>query len=108
MPNTCVATIADVRGVIAASTACGSMVNVLGSMSAKTGVHPSHTSALVVATYENAVVTTSPSMPSALIASCSATVPLATNSGGRTSSRSPSAASSSWTSGPLLVSQHRS
>ena len=50
VPNTCVATMADVRLVMAASTAAGSMVNVSRSMSAKTGVHPSQTSALVVAT----------------------------------------------------------
>ena len=43
---------------------CGSIVNVPGSMSANTGVQPSQTSALVVATYENGVVTTSPSNPS--------------------------------------------
>ena len=35
------ATIAFVRGVIAASTAAGSRLNVRGSMSAKTGVAPS-------------------------------------------------------------------
>ena len=40
-PNTCTGTIARVRGVIAASTAAGSMLNVTGSMSAKTGVAPS-------------------------------------------------------------------
>ena len=50
VPNTCVATMPDVRLVMAASTAAGSTVNVSRSMSANTGVQPSQTSALVVAT----------------------------------------------------------
>ena len=93
VPNTCVATIPDVRPVTAASTAAGSIVNVPGSMSANTGVQPSHTSALVVATYENGVVTTSPSNSSAFIASCSANVPLATYSGRASSSRAATCSS---------------
>ncbi len=59
--------IAFVRGVIAASTAAGSMLNVSGSTSAKTGVAPVKSTALAEATNENDDVTTSSPgpMPSA-------------------------------------------
>ena len=73
-----------VRSVTAASMQAGSMVSVSASTSANTGVAPSHTTLDVVATYENGVVITSPRTPSALIASCSATVPFPRNQQCRT------------------------
>ena len=48
-PNTCTATMARVRSVTAASAACGSRLNVPGSMSANTGVAPTRAMASAVA-----------------------------------------------------------
>ncbi len=50
LPNTCVARIADVFGVIAAFIFVSSMVKYSGWISTKTGVQPSQTMLEVVAT----------------------------------------------------------
>ena len=63
LPYTCVANIADVLSVIAASTLAGSIFNDFASMSTKTGLHPSQTILPVVATKEKGVVTISPFNP---------------------------------------------
>ena len=70
---------ARVRGVIAASTAVGSILNVPGSMSTKTGVPPALWIVPAVAKNVNGVVmTSSPERsPSALSGRSSASVPLA-------------------------------
>src|SRR4051794_24446349 len=75
-PYTCVASIADVFGVIAASIFSESMVKVSGLMSTKTGDAFSQTMEEVVATYEKGVVMISPFKSSALMAICIAMVPL--------------------------------
>src|SRR5437899_6697965 len=70
---------ARVRGVTAASTAAGSMLNVAGSISTKTGVPPALWIAPAVAKNVNGVVMTSSpgSSPRALRGRSSASVPLA-------------------------------
>src|SRR5207302_1468792 len=70
---------ARVRGVIAASAAAGSMLNVAGSMSTKTGVPPALWMAPAVAKNVNGVVTTSSPgfRSSAFSGKSSASVPLA-------------------------------
>src|SRR5690606_6487329 len=75
-PYTCVAKIAVVFSVIAASILVWSIFKVSESISTKTGVQPSHTMLLVVATNEKGVVMISPFKSNALMAICSATVPL--------------------------------
>ena len=69
--------IARVRGVIAASIPAGSIVNVSGSMSTKTGRAPTWTIELTVALKVNeTVMTSSPGpMPRPSSARCSAVVP---------------------------------
>ena len=69
--------IARVRGVIAARTAAGSMLNVTGSMSTNRGVAPSRLTQPAVAKNEYVgVMTSSPGpMPSAISATSSASVP---------------------------------
>ena len=69
--------IALVRGVIAASTAAGSRLNVSGSMSAKTGVAPTRWIELAVAKNVNGLVITSSPGPtsSAISARIRASVP---------------------------------
>src|SRR5438132_11346509 len=74
------ATIAFVRGVIAASTAAGSRFSVAGSTSANTGVAPSKMKQFAEETNETGdVITSSPSPSRARCASrCSPAVPLET------------------------------
>ena len=69
--------IARVRGVMRESADAGSRLNVVGSMSAKTGVAPSRATAPAVAKNDIAVViTSSPGpIPSAHSAASSASVP---------------------------------
>ena len=78
-PNRCTATMARVRGVTAASTAAGSMLNVAGSMSTNTGVPPALWMAPAVAKkVKGVVITSSPGWrSSALSGSSRASVPLA-------------------------------
>ena len=107
-PYTCVARMAEVRGVIRSSMRAGSMLKVSGSMSTNTGVHPSQMMLMVVTGCVKAVVMISPLRSSARIARCSASVPLATNTGPWIPKRSSKAFSNSATRGPLLVTQPRS
>ena len=71
------ATIAFVRGVIAASTASGSRLNVCGSMSANTGEAPSYIAQLAEATNEYGdVITSSPGpTPASRMQRCRPAVP---------------------------------
>ena len=82
-PKTWVAKIAVVFSVMAASILEGSRLNDLGSISTKTGVHPSQAKLDVVATYEKGVVITSPSTLRARKATCMAIVPLLTTAQSR-------------------------
>src|SRR5690606_34000568 len=73
------------------------------SMSTKTGVQPSQTILLVVAINENGVVMISPFSSKALMAICSAMVPLVTKSRFFTSKWRFSFSSNSFAIGPMLV-----
>src|SRR5690554_100795 len=98
---------AVVFSVIASSIFVGSIHKLCLSISTKTGVHPSQTIELVVATNEKGVVMISPFRSSALIAICKATVPLVTNNKCFTFRCSLSFISSSDAKGPILVSHWR-
>src|SRR5690349_20462462 len=78
IPYTCVASIALVFSVMAASIFAASIVKVLLSISTNIGVHCSHTMEEVVATYEKGVVIISHVSSSAFMAICMAIVPLFT------------------------------
>ena len=78
-----------------------------GQISTNTGVQPSQTIELVVATNENGVVIISPVISKALIAIWIATVPLVTNNKCWTSRKSFSSISSWLARGPMLVSHWR-
>src|SRR5262245_38951687 len=96
---------ATVRGVTAASTAAGSMLNVSASMSTKTGSAPTNRTTLAVAANENdGTMTSSPGpMPSAINARCSADVPELTATQWRPSTSAENSASNAATSGPCTT-----
>ncbi|TXT21923.1 MAG: hypothetical protein FD138_3921 [Planctomycetota bacterium] len=96
--------IAFVRGVIAASTASGSTLNVTGSMSTNTGFAPSRQIELAVAKNVNGLVmTSSPGpTPSAIRARISASVPDAQPIAERESQYFAISVSSSVTSSPRM------
>src|SRR5690554_380547 len=104
LPNTWVAKMAEVFSVMAASILAGSIFKDCLSISTNTGVQPSQTMLLVVATNENGVVMISPFSSKALIVICKATVPLVTKSRCFTLRCSLSFISSSLAKGPILVS----
>src|SRR5690606_35757438 len=104
----CVAKIAQVFFVIAASILPASMLSVAGSISANTGLQPSQTILLVVATNENGVVMISPFSSNAFIAICNAWVPLVTKSNWSTFKYSFILSSSLLDKGPIFVNQFRS
>ena len=96
--------IARVFGVIAASIRRGSMLQVSGSMSTKTGRAPSSAiTSAVAAKVKGVVITSSPAFtPSAISAISSASVPLETVTQCFVPAKVASAASSAFTSGPMM------
>lgn len=79
-PAKCTGMIARVRGVIAASTACGSMLKVARSMSTNTGTQLASTTAVAVErnVYAGTMTSSSACRPAAINAMRSETVPLTT------------------------------
>ena len=99
-----------VRGVMAASTLSRSMLRVTGSMSTKTGLAPTVSTTLDVATHEIGVVmTSSPGpMPAMRSATSIVAVPLAKVRTMRPPKYSDSAASNAATFGPEVIQPERS
>ena len=97
------ATIARVRGVIAASTAAGSRFSVDASTSANTGAAPSRMKQFAVATNEiGDVITSSPGpSPSPWQSRCSPAVPLVTATACGAPTRSAKSSSKRSIAGPI-------
>src|SRR5919204_149264 len=102
----CTGTIAFVRGVIAFATSSGTIVQVSGSMSTRTGVAPVPRIAPTVAKKVCETVTTSSlgPTPSAFSASSSAVVPLDTATHSPASQARANSCSNAAVSGPLMKS----